>query len=267
MHCYVHSYAHTHLPSRARLVRAQLARPAARRRNRRGRVSAAAALTASSTSATRPPPAAPRARSCPRTCLPLCGRAGRLRPAPIARRSAARARRVRAGLGRGRRPATPPPPHPTPRGAARRPARQRHAQQRTAANAHGGGAAGAGRTVPPRACTGRATRGAPSPSCGRWTCRAPRARAARARRAPMGGRGVEPGRSHGKSPRMHAHTRMGVIDTPVHSERRLYAKGKYNSARGRIRARTSRNRTPTTRVSTKYMYPNIDGCPHRHIYI
>ncbi len=66
-------------------------------------------------------------------------------PPPDARQSAARASHERAGLGCGRRPATPPPPHPTPRGAAPAPgaaapraaARRRHRRKR--ARRRGGG--------------------------------------------------------------------------------------------------------------------------------
>jgi hypothetical protein len=166
MHCYVHTYAHTHVPSRARLACALTTHPTTVGAIGRAGVSAAAAaLTGTSGSASRPPPAAPRARRCAHACAPT------VRP-----RRAAPAHPERAAVGRARQPCA--------RGARPRPT------------------TGAGRTVPPRACTGRATRGAPSPSWRRWSCRAPRARAARARRAPMGRRGDERAEAMQRRPRM-----------------------------------------------------------------
>jgi hypothetical protein len=146
----IHTYARTHVPSRACLVRALTTRPIPRRRIGAAGVSAAAALTESSGSASRPPPAAPRARCCPLPCAPTV-RPRRAAPAhPLTRAGRPRAPAMRArGSADGRRQATPPPPpHPTPRGAGpSAPAPQRHAQQRsarTAANAHGGGGGGRG---------------------------------------------------------------------------------------------------------------------------
>jgi hypothetical protein len=206
MHCCVHTYARTHVPGRARLVRAR-SRPARPRVGasagtcERGGAgthsflrfgqSAAAGSAASSVldaSLRAHRPAAPGGPGPPLT------RAGRPRaPAMRARGSAD-----------GRRPATPPPPHPTARGSAPAPGAA-SATRRSAAPAPprtrtGGGAAGARRTVPPRACTGRATRGAPAPSWRRSTCRAPRARAAA--RCNNGRTWGRTGRSHGNSPRM-----------------------------------------------------------------
>jgi hypothetical protein len=72
---YLHCYIHRYVPSETHLV---LARSHSRRRPRarahRTAVRGGGALTGPSGSASRPPPAAPRARCCPRTCAPKCGR-------------------------------------------------------------------------------------------------------------------------------------------------------------------------------------------------
>jgi hypothetical protein len=117
-HCHVHTYAHMYPVVHVWCGRAHDP-PDHASAHRQGRVSTATgALTVSSTSATRPPPAAPRARCCPRTCAPTV-RPRRAAPAEHAR-----------GLDRGRRPATPPPPHQTPRSAAPAPGAGARAQQR-----------------------------------------------------------------------------------------------------------------------------------------
>jgi hypothetical protein len=135
----IHTYARTHVPSRARLVRAR-SRPA------RPRVGASAGpcerggagthsemrsgqSTVAGSAASSLLDASLRAH-----CAAAPGGSG---PPLTARRSAARTSHAHAGLGRGRRPETPPPPHPTPRGSALAPgAAAPRAAAGTAANAH-----------------------------------------------------------------------------------------------------------------------------------
>jgi hypothetical protein len=217
MHCCVHTYAHTHVPSRARLARALTTRPTTvgasagpcerggggtHRCFRLGQ-SAAAGSAASSVL-----PASLRADS--------AAGAGRLRPKP-----------GRAPVGNARQPCV--------RGARptaddrqrrrrriqrrvvrpRRQARQRHAQQCSAGTVANAQRARrrrqAGRTVPPRACTGRATRGAPSPSWRRSTCRTPHARVRRApaahQRADVGTNGPKPCKGDRAYTCTHPHAR------------------------------------------------------------
>ncbi len=82
------------------------------------------------------------------------------------------------------------------------------------------------------------------------------------------------GRSHRKSPRIAStHTRMHVIDTPMHSERRLYPEADVNPTRARNAGAPAR--APATNARTharldaapKYMCLSIDGCSYIHIYI
>jgi hypothetical protein len=112
-HCYIHTYAHTYVPSGTHRVRppraCALGRAVGPRRS--------GALTVTSGRASRPPPAAPRARSCTRSCAPpVRPPPGGSGATPTARRSG-RGRQPCARARRGRRPATSPS-HPTPRGSA-----------------------------------------------------------------------------------------------------------------------------------------------------
>jgi hypothetical protein len=136
MHCYVHTYKHRHVPSGARLVRA---RSRARHASAHRRQGHSQFLQVGPLDRRRQRRELGAGRGPARQ---PCGRAGRLRPTPNARRSAARASHARAGLGRGRRPATPPQPHTNAAWCGPAPGAAAHAQQRsagTAANAHGGG--------------------------------------------------------------------------------------------------------------------------------
>ena len=142
MHCCVHTYARTHVPSRARLVRARSrpARPrvgASARPCERGGAGTHSVLRLGQLAA-----AGSAASSVLVAYLRANHAAAPGGPGPplTARRSAARASHACAGLGRGRRPATPPPPHPTPRSAAPAPRRGSASRSSAApANAHGGG--------------------------------------------------------------------------------------------------------------------------------
>ena len=90
----------------------------------------------------------------------------------------------------------------------------------------------------------------------------------------MDGRGDERAEAMERRPRIaRTHTRMRVMGTPVRSERRMYPEADATQ-RGRTRARTRNNRTPTraprrrseVRVSKyRYMSVRIYICLHPHI--
>ena len=71
------------------------------------------------------------------------------------------------------------------------------------------------------------------------------------------------GRRHRKSPRIaRTHTRVRVMDTPVHTARRLYPEADATQAGAPARAPATTAR-PHARLGAapKYMCLNIDGCP------
>jgi hypothetical protein len=254
----------THVPSRARLVRALTTRPPTHRPTRRGRCerggggthisfrlghSAAAGSAASSVLC-----ASLRAHraAAPGGSGPPLTRAGRPRaPAKRARGSAAADDRQRPRRRIQRRMVRPSAP-----------ARRHHAQQRsagTADDAPGSGAAGAGRTVFPRACTGRATRGALSPSWSGWTCHAPRARAARGRRATLGGRADERAEATRKETTHCMHTHPHARDS-THTHNGAFGTAMYPEEDAAHAGASLRAHPPQTDAHTRAHPPQ----PHAH---